>query len=94
MKLADEVKAVGFNPLEIQFGVAMVVKMSISKSQWEAKVDVYRTWGWSEEAWLRAFRKQPHCMLASKDKINAVMSFWFNLLGWSSLFLVEDPRLF
>lgn len=94
VKVVDEIKAMGFSPSKTQFGVALIAKMSVSKSHWEAKADVYRRWGWSEEALLRAFRKQPHCMLASKDKINAVMSFWVNQLGWDSLLLAEDPRLF
>ncbi|XP_054806183.1 LOW QUALITY PROTEIN: uncharacterized protein LOC129308816 [Prosopis cineraria] len=81
VKVVDEIKAMGFSPSKTQFGVALIAKMSVSKSHWEAKADVYRRWGWSEEALLRAFRKQPHF-------------FWVNQLGWDSLLLAEDPRLF
>lgn len=94
IKVVEEIKCLGFDPLSATFGVALLAKMCMSKSSWEAKVDVYKRWGWSEEAWSEAFRKQPHCMLASKDKIDAVMSFWSNHLGLNPLILVKGPNLF
>jgi len=33
-------------------------------------------------------------MLASVQKINLVMSFWVNLLGWNSLALAKRPNIF
>jgi len=33
-------------------------------------------------------------MLASVQKINLVMSFWVNLLGWNSLALAKRPHFF
>ncbi|XP_028751544.1 transcription termination factor MTERF15, mitochondrial [Neltuma alba] len=93
-KAIEEVKCLGFNPLNIAFSVALVAKTTLSRSRWEAKVDVYKRWGWSEEEWSEAFRKQPHCMLASEDKIDAVMSFWSNHLGWNPLLLVKRPHMF
>ncbi|KAI9123317.1 hypothetical protein K1719_006206 [Acacia pycnantha] len=93
-KAVEEVKCLGFNPLCTTFSVALIAKTLLSKSLWDAKVDLYKRWGWSEETLLEAFRKNPHCMLASRDKINAVMSFWVNQLGWNSLLLVKGPNMF
>lgn len=48
----------------------------------------------SEDAILRAFRRQPSFMLRSTDKLNAVMSFWIDRLGWDPSPLLAAPGLF
>ncbi|XP_028784115.1 uncharacterized protein LOC114740152 [Neltuma alba] len=90
-RAVEELKSLGFNPSATTFGAGLTAKVGLSKSKWEAKVEVYKRWGWSEEAVLKAFRTDPRCMLAGKDKINAVMSFWVNQLGWNSLLLLKRP---
>ncbi|KAJ1407635.1 Transcription termination factor, mitochondrial/chloroplastic [Sesbania bispinosa] len=90
----DEVKDMGFDPSKITFGVALLAKRAISKSQWDSKVDEFKRWGWSEEMVLDAFRRRPFCMLVSKDKISEVMRFWVNQMGWNSFDLVKRPEIF
>ncbi|KAF7837839.1 mTERF protein [Senna tora] len=94
MGAVEELKGLGFNPLTSPFSRAFAAKLGVSKSQWDAKVDAYKKWGWSEEALLEAFRKYPNCMLVSKDKIDAVMGFWVNHLGWDPLTLLKGPKIF
>ncbi|XP_027338309.1 uncharacterized protein LOC113852271 [Abrus precatorius] len=93
-KDVDEVKEMGFDPSELNFAIALQVKRGVSKSRWDAKVEAFKGWGWTEEMVLNAFRKRPLCMLASKDKINEVMKFWVNELGWNPLVLVERSEIF
>lgn len=90
----EEVKGLGFDPLTTTFGIALVAKKSLSKTLWDDKVAVFKKWGWSDEDVVRAFRVQPFLMLASIDKINLVMSFWVNQLGWNSLALTKRPQMF
>ncbi|KAK7282065.1 hypothetical protein RIF29_10580 [Crotalaria pallida] len=90
----DEVKELGFDPSKVSFVVALVAKVSLSKTKWNAKVDAFKRWGWSEEAIDAAFRRYPFCMMTSIDKINLIMSFWVNQLGWNSLDLVIYPFVF
>ncbi|XP_027338310.1 uncharacterized protein LOC113852272 [Abrus precatorius] len=90
----DEVKEMGFDPSKVSFGMALHAKKGISKSRWDAKVDAFKSWGWSEELVLSAFRQAPMVMLTSKDKINEVMKFWVNQLGWNSLALAQRPAIF
>ena len=80
-KAVVEVLQLGFNPTKTAFCLALVAKNAVSKNHWDAKIEAYKKWGWSEEMALEIFKRQPHCMLKSIDKINALMSFWVNHLG-------------
>jgi mTERF domain-containing protein len=68
-----------------------MAKKCMTKKLWNQKVDVFKKWGWSDEDVLEAFKRQPQCMLTSIDKINAVMSFWVNQLGWDATAIVKQP---
>jgi len=94
IKSLEEVKSLGFDPSMTTFGVALVAKNRLSKKNWDEKVDAFKKWGWSDEDVIRAFRCQPNLMLTSIDKINSVMSFWVNQLGWDSLALAKFPQMF
>lgn len=93
MKFVEEVKNLGFDPSKIIFSVALIAKTSVSKNLWEEKVDTFKKWGWSEEDAFEAFRKKPYCMLTSVDKINLVMSFWVNQLGWDAMAIAKTPYI-
>ncbi|KAG4990521.1 hypothetical protein AAZX31_09G045400 [Glycine max] len=93
LKVVEEVKDLGFDPSKSAFVTALLALKSMSQTSWKEKVGVYKKWGWSDEACLEAFRRHPHCMLASIDKINTVMNFWVNQLGWDSLDLVRSPKI-
>ncbi|XP_028784122.1 uncharacterized protein LOC114740157 [Neltuma alba] len=92
-KMVEEIECLGFDPSNSTFYVALLAKISLGKSHWEAKVGVFKRWGWSEEAWSESFRRQPHIMLTSKDKIDAILSFLSNHLGWDPLILAKKPNL-
>ncbi|KRH12116.1 hypothetical protein GLYMA_15G153300v4 [Glycine max] len=90
----DEIKEMGFEPFKKKFGLALLAKKIVPKSHWEAKVDVFKSWGWSEELVIGMFKRQPLFMLASQDKIDRVMRFWVKQLGWDSLALAKKPEIF
>ncbi|XP_057421721.1 uncharacterized protein LOC130715621 [Lotus japonicus] len=90
----EEVKGLGFHPSKTAFSFALLAKRAMAKSKWDAKVDAFKTWGWSEDAILDAFRRNPHIMLYSIKKVNAVMSFWVGHLGWDPSVLQVVPSLF
>jgi mTERF domain-containing protein len=93
-EMVDELKNLGFDPSKAYFGDALLAKIGLSKSKWDEKIDAFKNWGWSEETILEAIRKQPKCMLVSIDKINKVMQFWVNDLGWDSSYLAKGPGVF
>ncbi|CAJ2653889.1 uncharacterized protein LOC123922261 [Trifolium pratense] len=90
----EEIKELGFHPSSYKFCMALLAKKAITKSQWDAKVDVLKSWGYSEDEIFNAFKKQPNIMLRSTDKLNAVMHFWIKQLGWDPLLLLSAPDLF
>ena len=94
IKSLEEVKGLGFHPSMTNFGVALLAKKVMSNKLWDEKVDVFKKWGWSDEAVIRAFRCRLDLFLVSIDKINLVMSFWVNQLGWNSLALTKRPHIF
>ena len=94
IKSLEEVKCLGFHPSAITFGIALAAKKGLSKKLWDEKVDVFKKWGWSDETVIRVFRHQPSLMLNSIDKINLMMSFWVNQMGWNSLALTKLPLMF
>ncbi|GAU45619.1 hypothetical protein TSUD_301970 [Trifolium subterraneum] len=94
LNVVKELKDLGFNPTKSLFYVALLAKITVTKTRWEEKVDTFKKWGWSDEDVLEAFKKQPQCMLTSIDKINSVMSFWVNQLGWDARAIVKLPRVF
>ncbi|CAJ2657199.1 unnamed protein product [Trifolium pratense] len=75
----------------INFGIALMAKKGMSEKLWDEKVDTFKKWGWSDEVVSHAFRSHPGVMLVSIDKINLVMSFWVNQLGWNSLAITKKP---
>ncbi|XP_045790979.1 transcription termination factor MTERF15, mitochondrial-like [Trifolium pratense] len=89
-----EVKGLGFDPSNITFGQAMIAKKGLSKKIWDEKVDTFKKWGWSDEAFFQVFRSRPNLMMVSIDKVNLLMSFWVNQLGWNSLALTKMPQIF
>ncbi|PKI65073.1 uncharacterized protein LOC116195366 [Punica granatum] len=86
-------KGMGLDPQKSAFLHALAAVLGMSKSSWEGKLRVYRNWGWSEEECLSAFRKSPQCMMASEDKINRVMSFFVDRMGWKPSLIAEHPIL-
>ncbi|XP_058726487.1 uncharacterized protein LOC131597840 [Vicia villosa] len=92
-KFVEEVKNLGFNPSKFIFSIALMAKTMVSKALWEEKVETFKKWGWSDEDAFEAFIKKPHCMLTSVDKINVVMSFWVNQLGWDAMAIAKTPYI-
>ncbi|GAU41852.1 hypothetical protein TSUD_365990 [Trifolium subterraneum] len=90
----EEVKGLGFYPSTSTFVIALVAKKCMSKQLWDEKVDAFKKWGWSDEDIVEAFRKSPHCMLVSVNKINLLMDFWVNQLGWDATAIVKQPKVF
>ncbi|XP_027189197.1 uncharacterized protein [Cicer arietinum] len=93
LKVVGELKDLGFNPSKSGFSIALLAKITVNKTLWKEKVDAFKKWGWSDQDVLEAFRRQPHCMLTSIDKINLVMTFWVNQLGWDAMALVKGSAI-
>ncbi|KAM7482891.1 hypothetical protein LguiB_007474 [Lonicera macranthoides] len=94
IEIIKEIKRMGFDPSEIKFTNAIYGSTGFSKSTWERKCGVYRKWGWSDDEILAAFKKAPAAsMAASEKKIEMVMDFLVNKMGWDASDVVECPSV-
>ncbi|WJX96140.1 hypothetical protein P8452_77383 [Trifolium repens] len=94
LNTVEELKQLGFNSSTSAFSKAFLAKRTVTKAKWDEKVEIFKKWGWSDEHILQAFKKQPFCMLISPRKMDAVMNFWVNHLGFDSLDLARAPGIF
>uniref|UniRef100_A0A5B7AN15 Mitochondrial transcription termination factor family protein n=1 Tax=Davidia involucrata TaxID=16924 RepID=A0A5B7AN15_DAVIN len=91
--IVEVVKEMGFDPSKNSFVNAILVLTGNSKSTWERKLEVYRKWGWSDDEILLAFKKRPDCMASSEKKINQVMDFLINKMGWNASYVSRCPMV-
>ncbi|KAL8101423.1 transcription termination factor MTERF15, mitochondrial-like [Apium graveolens] len=82
--LVKEISEMGFDPGKIHFAGAITVWSGLSKETRERKLDLLRMWGWSDDEILLAFKKQPKIMISSEEKIEQVMDFLVNKMGWNA----------
>ncbi|XP_059631338.1 uncharacterized protein LOC132274159 isoform X2 [Cornus florida] len=92
-EVVGDVKKMDFDPSKTQFVIAVKALMSMSKSTWKRKMEVYEKCGWSEEETMLAFAKDPWCMTVSEEKIMASLNFYANTMGWVSSLIAHRPKL-
>ncbi|XP_077249373.1 uncharacterized protein LOC143888869 [Tasmannia lanceolata] len=93
-EVVAKVKEMGFDPSDSSFVVAIVPMSVTNKSTWEGKLEVYRSFGWTEEEILSAFKKEPRCMITSGKKLKRVMDFFANQMDLKPSFLSRHPKIF
>ncbi|XP_077247616.1 transcription termination factor MTERF15, mitochondrial-like [Tasmannia lanceolata] len=86
------VKEMGFHPSGSLFVAAIIAMSVMSKSTWERKLEVYRSFGWTNDAILSAFKKQPGHMITSEKKVKRVMDFFVNKMDRKPSFLSKHPN--
>jgi mTERF domain-containing protein len=91
VKAVQMVKEFGFDPSKAAFMQAIQVVLKMKKPMWEYKFEVFMRWGWSKEDTLLAFKRSPHCMLLSEEKITKAMNFLVSNLGYSSTDIAKNP---
>ncbi|KAL8515598.1 hypothetical protein ACS0TY_014333 [Phlomoides rotata] len=92
--IVEEVHKVGFDTLNKNFVVGIIVMREVNISLWKEKVILYKSWGWSENELMEAFRKNPRMMAASKDKITRIHDLLINKMGCDLSLIISSPRIF
>ncbi|KAL8097123.1 hypothetical protein AgCh_030286 [Apium graveolens] len=82
----------GFDPGKSHFARAINVWSQLSKETRERKWDVYTIWGWSDDEIVLAFKKHPNIMVTSEEKIQRVMDFLVNKMGWNASQVSSCPH--
>lgn len=92
-KIVEDVKKMGFDPCRTMFCEGIRRLGPLKESMLEAKIDVYKSWGWSEEDIYRAFKKAPTCIGLSGGMINVKMDFLVKKMGFDALQIAKYPSI-
>jgi mTERF domain-containing protein, mitochondrial len=90
----EELKKMQFNPLCAKFLVGADVMLGRKRLNWKEKIELFKTWGFSEDEVRAAFRLHPWCMAASKEQIQRIMDFFVHEMGIDALKVLKEPVLF
>lgn len=92
--IVEEVQKVGFDPLNKNFVVGIITMREVNISLWKEKVILYKSWGWSDDQLMEAFRKNPRMMAVSKDKLTRIHDLLVNKMGCDLSLIILRPRIF
>ncbi|XP_043724211.1 uncharacterized protein LOC122671174 [Telopea speciosissima] len=92
--VAAVVNNMGFDPNRCSFIIAIFSISVMSKQKWERKREAFRSFGWSDDEFLLAFKLQPMIMLTSEKKLVKLMDFFVNNLHLKPSDVVRSPSLF
>ncbi|CAL9059550.1 unnamed protein product [Musa banksii] len=65
----------------------------VSKERFEAKVELMRSFGWSESEFSSALRKAPTFLCISLDMMRRKMEFFINVVGYTPSFIASQPTI-
>ncbi|KAK1279298.1 hypothetical protein QJS04_geneDACA015101 [Acorus gramineus] len=85
------VKDMGFDPSSSFFFMALANVVGTDKSKWVEKMELYKSFGWSQDDIVSAFKKQPQIMVLSKEKITRMMDFFVKESGLGLSFVSRYP---
>ncbi|KAJ4979212.1 hypothetical protein NE237_009992 [Protea cynaroides] len=86
-----QTKAMGFDPSSMMFIHAVCALSQMYKTTLEAKLEVFRSFGWSEDEILLVFRKQPNCLTRSEKILRTRLDFFMNKLSWTAAEVAKNP---
>ncbi|XP_043723930.1 uncharacterized protein LOC122670945 isoform X2 [Telopea speciosissima] len=86
-----QAKEMGCDPSSLMFIHAIRTLSQMNKATLEAKREVYRSFGWSEDEILCMFRKQPNCLARSEKILRMRLDFFMNKLSWTAEEVAKNP---
>ncbi|MED6214589.1 hypothetical protein PIB30_104459 [Stylosanthes scabra] len=92
-EVLQDVKEMKFDPSKFQFIVAIHVCITAGKSAMARREGIYRRWGWTDREIFAAFRTHPWCLSISDGKIEVVMDYLVNELGYESSSIARIPAV-
>ncbi|XP_043723933.1 uncharacterized protein LOC122670947 [Telopea speciosissima] len=77
-EVVSQAKEMGFDPSSLMFIHAVRTLAQMKKTILEAKWEIFRSFGWSEDEILCMFRKQPQCLTRSEKMLRMRLDFFMN----------------
>ncbi|KAK9135122.1 hypothetical protein Syun_014452 [Stephania yunnanensis] len=81
-ELVRNVSEMGFDPSSPLFVYAVDVLSGMKRNTLEAKIQLFKSHGWSEDEIASAIRRQPFCVSLSEEKLDKGLDFFMNKLKW------------
>ncbi|KAM7476829.1 hypothetical protein LguiB_024072 [Lonicera macranthoides] len=91
--IVEILKKLGFKPTSTTFIVALRCLVSVSDSTSERKVQLFKSWGWSEEQIVSAFKRDPLSLAGSEEKIRSIMDFYVNTMKLNPADIAAYPTV-
>lgn len=92
VRAVESVKRLGVEPKSALFIHAVRVMLSMKEANWNRKVEVLRSLGWSEEDVHSTFRRDPTCLGSSEEKIRTVVDFYLNTAKLDLEMIIKYPK--
>ncbi|XP_043723927.1 uncharacterized protein LOC122670944 [Telopea speciosissima] len=86
-----QTKELGFDPSSMMFIHAICSLSQMNKTTLEMKMEVFRSFGWSEDEILCLFRKQPHCLTRSEKILRMRLDYFMNKMSWTAAEVAKNP---
>ncbi|KAM1131860.1 hypothetical protein ACFX2I_046399 [Malus domestica] len=77
-----KVTSMGVPPSSASFMKVLYVITRVNEPEWAQKMELYKNWGWTEDDFLLAFRKNPQFMELTEKNFSSKMDFLVNKIGW------------
>ncbi|XP_059279870.1 transcription termination factor MTERF9, chloroplastic-like [Lycium ferocissimum] len=86
-------KEFGVSPDSAMFLHIVSVLASHSRSNLDKKVEIFKSFGWSDSDVLTMLQKLPYCVGLSDAKVRTALTFLMNELGHESVYIASRPSL-
>ncbi|KAG5227760.1 hypothetical protein OIU77_022432 [Salix suchowensis] len=88
----NAVKNLGLEPKAPMFIYALRSMLSMNEFTWKKKIEVMKSFGWTEEEILQAFKRYPFQLSSSEEKIRRSMDFLLNTLKMEKQAIIACPK--
>jgi mTERF domain-containing protein len=88
----NAVKNLGLEPKAPMFIYALRSILSMNEFTWKKKIEVMKSFGWTEEEILRAFKQYPFQLSSSEEKMRKSMDFLLNTIKMERQAIIACPK--
>lgn len=92
VKAVESVKRMGIEPKSALFIHAIRVILGMNEANWNRKVEVLKSLGWTEEDVHSTFKRDPTCLGASEEKMRRLMDFYLNTAKVDLEMIIKYPK--
>ncbi|ERN08273.1 hypothetical protein AMTR_s02857p00005060 [Amborella trichopoda] len=89
----EKIIEMGFNPKSLMFAHALHAFSSMNNEKWQAKVDIFKSFGCSQDHVFSIFRRAPYTMCLSVKKLKETMGYFVKKQEDVLFNLIMNPQI-